>query len=179
LRGTGRLALLSFLLLGAVCAGPDSNLTDSGQGKPTVAVSFPRHTARAEVAPAVVQVRNPGPGDIHSLVVAFSLVGVGGPAGVADPLVEIGARGRSPSIVDVRPRPDAISSDGVIYRFSSSSGGTTPVLAEGRSLELTFRLRVPDRPGPAASSVQVYAGEEPDRSEGALLETEVTAAGKR
>ena len=92
---------------------------------------------------------------------------------MADPLVEIGARGRSPSIVDVAPRPDAISSDGVIYRFSSP-GGTAPVLAEGQSLELRFRLRVPERAGRAASSVQVYAGEEPDRSEGVLLETEVS-----
>jgi hypothetical protein len=167
------LTLSSLLLLGAVCAGPDATTTDSGQALPRVQVRFPDQAAPAAVETATIEVANPGPGDIESLFVAFSLVGVGGSDGVAEPLVEIGARARSPSVVAVRPKPDATSSDGVTYKFSDPEG-SGPVLEAGRSFEVQFDVRVPAEPGRAASSVQVYAGEDPERSQGALLETEVT-----
>jgi hypothetical protein len=164
--------LLSVLLLGAVCAGPDPNLTESAKGKPGVRVSFPEQVTPAAVETATIEVANPGPGDIESLFVTFSLVGIGGSDGVAEPLVDIGARARSPSVVAVRPKPDATSSDGVTYKFSDPDG-SGPVLEAGRSFEVQFDVRVPAEPGRAASSVQVYAGEDPERSQGALLETEV------
>jgi hypothetical protein len=167
------LTLSSLLLLGAVCAGPDTTTTDRGQALPQVQVRFPDEAAPAAVETATIEVSNPGPGDIESLFVAFSLVGVGGSDGVAEPLVEIGARARSPSVVAVRPKPDATSSDGVTYKFSDPEG-SRPVLEAGRSFEVQFDVRVPAEPGRAASSVQVYAGEDPERSRGALLETEVT-----
>jgi hypothetical protein len=167
------LTLSSLLLLGAVCAGPDTTTTDRGQALPQVQVRFPDQAAPAAVETATIEVANPGPGDIESLFVAFSLVGVGGSDGVAEPLVEIGARARSPSVVAVRPKPDATSSDGVTYKFSDPEG-SGPVLEAGRSFEVQFDVRVPAEPGRAASSVQVYAGEDPERSRGALLETEVT-----
>jgi hypothetical protein len=167
------LTLSSLLLLGAVCAGPVTTTTDSGQPLPRVQVRFPDQTAPAAVETATIEVANPGPGDIESLFVAFSLVGVGGSDGVAEPLVDIGARARSPSVVAVRPKPDATSSDGVTYKFSDPDG-SEPVLEAGRSFEVQFDVRVPAEPGRAASSVQVYAGEDPERSQGALLETEVT-----
>jgi hypothetical protein len=169
-------APLSFLLLGAVCAGSGASLTESGRGKPEVQVSFPARTSPASVETAVVDVTNPGPGDIDSLFVAFSLVGVGGVDGVAEPLVETGARGHSPSIVNVRPPPEATSRDGVIYRFSDPTG-RRPILAVGDSVQVEFDLRAPHELGRAASSLQVYAGEDPARSQGTLLETEVAADG--
>lgn len=166
------LALSSVVLLGAVCAGPDTTTTDSGQALPSVQVRFPNQASPAAVETATIEVANPGPGDIESLFVAFSLVGVGGSDGVAEPLVETGALARSSSVVAVRPKPDATSPDGVTYKFSDRDG-SGPVLEAGRSFEVQFDVRVPAEPGRAASSVQVYAGEDPERSQGALLETEV------
>jgi hypothetical protein len=166
------LGLASLLLLGAVCAGPDAATTERGKALPRVEVRFPDQTSPAGVETATIEVANPGPGDIDSLFVAFSLVGVGGSDGVAEPLVDTGARARSPSVVAVRPRPDATSPDGVTYKFSAP-GGSGPVLEAGGSFEVEFDVRVPTEPGRAASSVQVYAGEDPERSQGALLQTEV------
>jgi hypothetical protein len=168
---TGVTVLLSVLLLGAVCAGPDPNLTESGKARPEVRVSFPEQVTPAAVETAVVEVTNHGPGHIETLIVAFSLVGVGGDAGVAEPLVEIGARGKSPSLTAVRPEPAQTSPDGVTYSFSGP--GPAPVLEVGETFEVEFDVRVPRHGGRAASSVQVYAGEDPERSQGVLLETEV------
>lgn len=167
------LVLLALPLLGAVCAGSDPNLTDDGQGRPNVEVDFPDQTSAASVETAVIDVANPGPGDIASLFVAFSLVGAGGGAKIPEPLVAAGVRGRSPSISDVRPTPDATSPDGVVYKFANAST-SAPILKESESLRLQFDVKLPEEPGLVASSVQVYAGEDPERSRGALLETEVT-----
>ena len=58
-----------------------------------------------------------------------------------------------------------------MFRFAGRS--SSPVLAAGEEIALEFDIRAPRRPGLSASSVQVYAGENPERAQGARLETEV------
>lgn len=156
---------LAAALLGAACFSESADLTDSGKGKPSVAVDFPPTVAPGSTHTATLEIRNPGPGDMDSLFVSFSLVGVGGTEAVPAPLVAVGRRRRSPSIVSVDPRPAEVAAGGAVYRF----GG----LGEGESATLVFRIKAPDEPGVAANSVTAYAGEEPDRARGVLLETRV------
>jgi hypothetical protein len=159
------LAVAATLLLGAVCAGEEA-----GPGLPQLELSFPAQVRSSAVATAILRVTNPGPEEIDSLVVSFSLVGSAGGT-VSEPLVASGARKRSPSIEDVRPDPGGVSLDGVVFRFAGRSA--SPVLAAGEEIALEFDIQVPRRPGLSASSVQVYAGENPERAQGARLETEV------
>ena len=159
------LLLAASLLLGAVCAGEPA-----GPGRPQLEVSFPQQAAAGSVETATLEVSNPGPDDITTVIVSFSLVGSPGGT-VAEPLVVPGARKRSPSIAAVRPRPRGVSLDGVVFRFGE---GSEPLLPPGDELTLEFDIRVPKRLGPSAGSVQVYAGEDPERAQGVRLETEVT-----
>lgn len=158
-------AVAAALLLGAVCAGEEA-----GPGEPQLDVSFPAEVRSSAVATAILRVTNPGPEEIDSLVVSFSLVGSAGGT-VSEPLVASGARKQSPSIADVRPDPGGVSLDGVVFRFAGK--GSSPVLAAGEKISLEFDIRVPRPPGPSAGSVQVYAGENPERAQGVRLETEV------
>ena len=158
-------ALSAALLLGAVCAGEET-----GPGRPQLEVSFPEQVRTSAVATATLRVTNPGPEAIDSLVVSFSLVGSAGGT-VSQPLVASGARKQSPSIADVRPKPGGVSLDGVVFRFSGD--GSTAVLDAGEEISIEFDIRVPRPPGLSASSVQVYAGENPERAQGVRLETEV------
>lgn len=157
--------LVAALLLGAVCAGDPT-----GPGQPQLELSFPAKAASSTVETATLVVTNPGPENIETLVVSFSLVGSAGGT-VSEPLVASGARKRSPSIADVRPEPGGVSLDGVVFRFAGPS--SSPVLAAGEEIGLEFDIRVPRRPGLSASSVQVYAGEDSERGQGVRLETEV------
>ena len=157
-------ALVAALLLGAVCAGEET-----GPGRPQLEVSFPEQVRSSAVATAILRVTNPGPAAIDSLVVSFSLVGSAGGT-VSEPLVASGARKQSPSIADVRPKPSGVSLDGVVFRFGE---GSSPVLAAGEMISLEFDIRAPRPPGVSAGSVQVYAGENPERAQGVRLETEV------
>ncbi|MDQ3661516.1 MAG: hypothetical protein M3454_10740 [Actinomycetota bacterium] len=158
-------ALSAALTLGAVCAGEET-----GPGQPQLQVSFPEQVQASEVATATLTVINPGPEEIGSLVVSFSLVGSAGGT-VSEPLVASGARKQSPSIEEVRPEPGGVSLDGVVFRFSGD--GSTAVLDAGEEISIEFDIRVPRPPGLSASSVQVYAGENPERAQGVRLETEV------
>ena len=157
--------LAAALLLGAVCAGQPT-----GSGRPQLLASFPQQVRSSAVETATLQVTNPGPEAIESLVVSFSLVGSAGGT-VSQPLVAAGSRKQSPSIEDVRPPPGGVSLDGVVFRFSGSR--SAPVLAAGEEYSIEFDIRVPRPPGLSASSVQVYAGENPERAQGVRLETEV------
>jgi hypothetical protein len=156
---------MAALLLGAVCA-----TEPAGSGQPQLELSFPARAASSSVETATLAVTNPGPEDIQTLVVSFSLVGSSGGT-VSQPLVASGARKRSPSIEDIRPRPRGVSLDGVVFRFAGQ--GSSPVLAAGEEISLEFDIRVPRHPGLSASSVQVFAGENPERARGVRLETEV------
>lgn len=149
------------------CYGGDNpNLTSSGKGKPQLTIDFPDHVQPGQQAQLVLNVSNPGPGDIPNVFVSFSLLGAPAtPNGQMLPLVPIGAKHHNPAVVSVDPKPQAVSSDGDIYRFGP--------LREGRSTTFTFVLRAPEVVGVARNSVQVYDGNEPDRSVGLPLQTTI------
>ncbi len=163
---------LLVLVVGAIvtssCAGSGTELSESGNGLPRVAVEFPASAEAGSVQPAVFEVTNPGPGDIGTLIVAFTRAG---DPDLPTPIVDV-AGGSAPGAVrSVDPDPTGVS-DGVVYRFSRASP-QEPFLADGDSVTLTFDLVVPHRPGAAANAVQVYDGSEIDRAAGVRLETEV------
>jgi len=163
---------LLVLVVGAVvavsCAGSGAELSESGNGLPQVTVDFPASAEAGSVRPAVLEVSNPGPGDIGTLIVAFTRAG--DPA-LPTPIVDVTAGNAPGAVRSVDPDPAAVS-DGVVYRFSSESPGE-PFLPDGGSVTFTFDLVVPKRLGAAANAVQVYDGSEIDRAAGVRLETEV------
>jgi hypothetical protein len=153
-------------LVAAACFGPDPNLTESGKGKPEVTVDFPAEVQRASTNAAVVEVTNPGPGDMSGFSIEFSLVGLGGTQGVPIPLVATGSQEQSPSIAAVEPEPRAVSLEGVRFFFGA--------LEEGETATVRFDIVAPDEPGTAANAVIVSDTEEAERSRGVRLVTEVT-----
>ena len=160
-------AAAAALLVLAGCFGPDPNLTETGKGKPLLSVEFPERVSSGAVETATFTVENPGPGEMDSVVVAFATAGVAGASGpLPVELVPITTTSENPRVESVAPEPRDVSEDGVLYVFDG--------LGEGESLEISFDIRVPDEPGPAANSVSVYAGEDADRIKGLLLQTVVT-----
>jgi hypothetical protein len=158
-------ALLALASL-AACFGPDPNLTESGQAKPLLSAEFPPEVEAGAAATATLTVENPGPGDIGTVTVAFA--GVGAPAAsgpLPNDLVPITTSSANPALRSVDPEPTEVSDDGVVYYFGA--------LPEGETLEIAFEIVVPEQPGPAAASVSVYDGNDPDRIRGLRLETEV------
>lgn len=146
------------------CFGPDPNVTETGKGRPIVSVGFAAQSAAGSVSTATVRVRNPGPGDMARIVVAFAYVGpAAGGEELPTPIVGPALRRKLSAVVKVHPEPRARSRDRVVYVFDG--------LAEGESAILHFDLRVPDEPGIAANSVTVYDGDDPERAAGGRLET--------
>ena len=168
--------LLAVTAVFGACTGQDPNLTESGKGRPTVTVGFPAAVAPGSVHDLKVTVDNPGPGDMSLLNVSFTLVGVAGERELPDPLIAPGTDGESASVVSVDPEPGSVSDDGTIYLFGDPGGTSAdPFLAEGRSISLTFRVKIPDRLGLLANSVTAYDGRDPTRARGVLVKTEVEA----
>lgn len=159
-------ALCCVILVTAGCFGPDPNVTASGKGKPRVSVEFPAEVQRSSSHTAVVEVTNPGPGDMAGFSIEFSLVGLGGTEGVPTPLVAGGSQEQSPSIAGVEPEPRAVSLEGVRFVFGA--------LDEGDSKTVRFEIVAPEEPGTAANAVIVSDTEEAERSRGVRLVTEVT-----
>ncbi|MDQ3878058.1 MAG: hypothetical protein M3290_06880 [Actinomycetota bacterium] len=155
-------ALCLALVCSSCYVGDNPNLTSTGKGKPQVTFDFPDHVDAGEQAKLVLDISNPGPGDIPHVFVGFALLG--DPTGV-NPLIPIGAKHKNPAVVSIDPKPEAVSSDADIYRFGP--------LREGRSTTITFVIDIPDLTGRFENSVQVYDGNEPDRSVGVRLETMV------
>lgn len=150
------------LLLLVGCAGPDPNLTETGAGKPQLTVDFPQTAAPGDVVTASIEVTNPGPRDMDSIVVSFARVG---DPSLPEPIVEP-RKGRIQSgIEDIRPEPRGESPADATYAF----GG----IAEGGSLTLEFDLRMPEESGSFGNSVQVYDGSEVERAAGIRLEIEI------
>lgn len=163
-----RIAAAAFLLtLLPGCFGPDPNVSESGKGKPVLNLDFPESVESGSTATATLTVENPGPGDMGSVVVAFAAVGVAAASGpLPAELVPLAASGENPAVASIDPEPRNVSGDGVVYVFDG--------LAEGETTEISFDIRVPDEPGPAANSVSVYAGEDASRIRGLRLDTVVT-----
>lgn len=148
----------ALLLLGGCYRGPDPDLTETGKGRPDVSATVPERAERGDTVEAVIEVSNPGPGDMASVVVAFSRVG---DPSLPTPIVEVGRGGRSEGIASVDPEPEVISPDGVIYRFDA--------LPEGESTSITFELVMPDVRGEVGNAVTVYDGSEPERARGTRI----------
>lgn len=157
------LACLACAISLVACTGPDPNVTETGAGKPQLTVEFPEAAESGDVVTASLEISNPGPRDMDSIVVSF--VRVGDPS-LPQPLVEP-RKGRLQSgIEDIRPEPNGQSPADATYAF----GG----IPEGESLTLEFDLRIPEGPGMFGNSVQVYDGSEVDRAAGVRLEIEVS-----
>lgn len=153
-----RVVLIGLLLCaGTACYASDSDLSASGKGKPTFVVDFPATASPGATEDLVLDISNPGPGDMTSLFVAFANVGAQG-SGLGNRLVPFSTGGENPAVATVDPEPDSVSEDGVVYRFSG--------LAAGASTTITFSLVLPRTRGVASSSVQVYDGSELDRAAG-------------
>jgi hypothetical protein len=156
--------LVAALLVAASCYGSNGNLTESGKGLPELSIDFPESSAPGTTQVAVLTVTNPGPEQMSSLVVAFARVGpLQGGGELPTPIVDGAAKGVNPAVVDVSPEPNEISRAAVEFFFDG--------LAEGKSAEITFELKVPAARGEAANSVTVYDGAEPARAAGARLQT--------
>ena len=136
------------------------------EGRPEISVEFPATSEAGSTQTAVFTITNPGPAPMESVFLAFARVGpAAGGGAIPFPIVDAGARHENPAIEAIDPEPDAISIEGVVFRF----GG----LEAGESMTVSFNLVVPDDPGPAANSVTAYPGEDPERARGVRLETEV------
>jgi hypothetical protein len=142
----------------------NSNVTAEGSGKPQMTIEFPAEAPAGTTQDLRIEVTNPGPGAMDSVFVAFTAVGVPG-SGVGLPIVSPVRGSKNPAVAGIEPDALGISSDGVVYRF--------PGLGVGESTTITFFLVVPETPGPAANSVQVYDGSETDRAVGMRLATTV------
>lgn len=153
---------LGLVALLAACAGPDPNLTESGKAKPRLTVEFPGSAAPGEVVTAALQVSNPGPGDIGTLVVSFARVG---DPSLPEPIVEPRRTLVLSGIEAVRPEPSGRSPSDATFTF--------PGVAAGTSTTIEFDLRAPETPGTFGNSIQVYDGAEIDRASGVRIQTEV------
>lgn len=136
------------------------------EGRPEITVDFPETADPGAIETATFTITNPGPERMESIFISFARVGPavgGGP--IPYPIVDAGARHLNPAIVAVEPEPDAVSIEGVVFRF----GG----LDAGESMTVAFGLAIPEVLGPAANSVTAYPGEDPERARGVRLEIEV------
>ncbi len=161
IRAFAAAAAVTIALVG--CAGPDPNLTESGKGKPVVTAAFPETAAPGDVVTAVIEVENPGPGDIEPIVVAFTRVG---DPSLPLPIVEPRRGLREAGIEDIRPEPRGASPTDSTFTFEG--------VREGESTTIEFDLRIPpDAEGTFGNVIQVYDGAEIDRARGARIQLEV------
>lgn len=150
-------------VLGLVgCFGDAQVLTEAGEGYPELAIQFPETTTAGATETAVLTISNPGPGDMESIVVAFSRLGA---PSLPVPLVDVTGRNREGAVKNVTPEPTAVSADGITYTF----GG----IDEEEVMTIEFELVVPRIDGAAGNAILVYEGQDPNRARGVRLETEV------
>jgi hypothetical protein len=159
-RAVATLAAIVLLGTSGCYWGPDPNLTKTGKGKPTITVEFPPELEPGTTETATFVVTNPGPGDMESVVLAFSRVG---DPSLPEPIVDSGTGGQTEAVASVSPEPVAVSPDAVNYRFGS--------LPEGESMTIRFEVLLPDATGDVGNAVQVYDGAEPERAGGVRLAT--------
>lgn len=155
-------ACLACAFLLVACTGPDPNVTETGAGKPQLTAEFPETAESGDVVTASLEISNPGPRDMDSIVVSF--VRVGDPS-LPQPIVEPRQGRLQSGIEDIRPEPRGQSPADATYAFQG--------IPEGESLTLEFDLRIPEGAGTFGNSVQVYDGSEVDRAAGVRLEIEV------
>jgi len=165
------LAGLAFLL--AACFGPDPGLTEGGLAKPQLEVDFPAQATAGSTERLMVEIDNPGPGDMSAFTVAFANVAVGGTAGNVQPLLRPAPPPKqlgdeqpvSPSIRAIRPDPLTVGEGGLVFGFG-------PLLEE-ESASVTFEIVLPDDSGTYANSVQAYDSQILDRIDAEKLQVEI------
>ena len=157
-------ALLLLMFVAAACYGSDPNTTEEGKSLPIISADFPDAVEAGSLETLTLSVENPGPGEFSSLFVTFSVVGAAKGVSLPQPIVDVAVKGRPPSVVSVDPEP-VKTAEGIRFRFDP--------LPAGETTEITFELRMPEKGGVAANSVQVYDGAEPERVRGVLLATKV------
>lgn len=157
--------LLAAVASSACFAGRNPDVTPSGEGLPRLSLAFPEAVRSGTTETAVVEVTNPGPGGMDSIIISFSRVGAAGGTELPAPIVDSGVGGRNPAVVAIEPEPNSVSSDAVVFAFDG--------LEEGESVTIEFTLRMPDERGPAANAIIVYDGQDVGRARGMRLETVV------
>jgi len=158
-------AVLASLALAslAACFGPDPNLTDDGLGKPLLTVDFPTEATAGSTEELLVEIDNPGPGDMSSFTIAIANVAVGGTEGNAQPLLlpapppeQLGDDQQvSPSISSIEPEPLTVGEGGLVFRFGP--------LPEEESASVSFEVVVPEESQTYANSVQAFDSQVLDR----------------
>ena len=146
------------------CYGSDPNVNEEGESLPVISADFPDAVDAGSTQTLSLSVENPGPGSFSSLFVTFSIVGAAQGVNLPEPIVDVAVKGQPPSVLSVDPKP-VKTAEGIRFRFDS--------LPAGESTDITFELRMPEKTGVAANSIQVYDGAEPDRVRGVLLSTKV------
>lgn len=156
---------LTLAVLMSGCFANSEPTTETGKGLPELTVTFPELVDAGSLQTVEIEISNPGPGDMQSLVVSFSRVGVGGGEELPEPLVDVAIRGQEQQVISIEPSPTSISADGVVYVFDG--------LAEGESTTIHFEVRVPNVDGRVANSVVIYDAQDVERARGVSLEAEV------
>jgi hypothetical protein len=155
------------------CLGTDPNLTEAGLGKPFLSVDFPTEASAGSTEELLVEIDNPGPGDMSSFTVAFANVAVGGTVGNASPLLRPAPPPRrigddqqvSPSIASIEPEPVTVGEGGLVFRFGP--------LPEEASATASFEVVMPEEPQTYANSVQVFDSQVLDRIDAVKVQVEV------
>ena len=166
------LACISFAWL-AGCFGPSSDLTEDGLGKPFVTVEFPAEATAGSTEELLVEIDNPGPGDMNSFTVAFANVAVGGTEDSVQPLLQVAPPPEqlgddqpvSASIASIEPEPLTIGQGGLVFGFGP--------LPEEESASVSFEVVVPEAGGTYANSVQAYDSQVLDRIDAVKLQVVV------
>ncbi len=135
-------------------------------GKPLVTIDFPKRVSPGSRHTAIIEIDNPGQGDMDSIAVTFSLVGrSSSEGGVPSPIVPLGFDHKNEAVVSSDPEATAVSEDGIVYFFDG--------IREGETKTIRFELEVPRDLGAAANAVIVSDGQDVERARGATLETTV------
>lgn len=170
-----RIVLASIALVSlAACFGPSSDLTEEGLGKPFLTVDFPAEATAGSTEELLVEIDNPGPGDMSAFTVAFANVAVGGTADSIQPLLRLAPPPEqlgddqpiSSSITSIEPEPLTVGQGGLVFGFGP--------LPEEETASVSFEVVVPEAGGTYANSVQAYDSQILDRIDALKLQVEVT-----
>lgn len=170
-----RAALTSLTLAClAACFGPDPSLTEGGLGKPFLSVNFPSEAQAGSAEELLVEIDNPGPGDMSSFSVAFANVGVAGGEGSIQPLLQPAPPPErlgddqpfSSSLRAIEPEPLTVGQGGLVFGFGP--------LPEEESASVSFEVVVPEESGTYTTSVQAYDSQVLDRIDAVKVQVEVT-----
>ena len=155
-----------LLLLPVSCFGTGAEVTEDGKGLPRIVATFPDSVPAGAEVDAELTISNPGPDDMEVVAITFAPAApLTGSQDIPQPIVDRGRNGSNPAVVTTEPEVTRISDDGLVFLFGP--------LEEGEETTIVFTLRVPERPGAAGNSVQVYDGRDLERIRGTRIDTVV------